>query len=165
MSCSNGGFLMKKTKALVFAAAFALAACVVTTPVEARQGGDFGLGFQIGDPSAAISGKLWLGDVNAINMAIGWSHWNDWVRVQADYVWHNYSLIPVSSGSLPIYYGMGGVVGVANDPWIGAHGVVGISYLFPSAPLDVFLDISPGAIIFPEPHSDIGVGLGMRFYF
>ena len=56
-------------RALVLTVALGLSAL----PASARQGGDLGLGVQIGEPSAAIAGKLWLGNTNAIDMAFGFS--------------------------------------------------------------------------------------------
>ena len=143
----------------------ALALCLSALTASARNGGDFGLGIQIGEPSAAISGKLWMGQSNALDMALGFSARHDWILLQADYLWHHYGAIPVSAGELPLYYGMGATVVAADNPGIGIQGVLGIAYHFPSAPLDVFLDLSPGAFIFPEPDPNVGLALGMRFYF
>jgi hypothetical protein len=134
-------------------------------PASARQGGDLGLGVQIGEPSAAIAGKLWMGKTNALDMAFGFSAYNDWIMVQADYLWHHYGVIPVASGELPLYYGMGATVVASGNPGIGVQGVVGMAYHFPAAPLDIFLDLSPGAFIFPEPSPNVGLAIGMRFYF
>ena len=142
-------------------AVFALAAA----PAEARLGGNLGLGVQIGEPSAAISGKYWMGNTNAIDMAFGFSARHDWILLQADYLWHHYNVIPVQSGELPLYYGMGATVVAADDPGIGIQGVLGIAYHFPAAALDLFLDLSPGAFIFPEPDANVGLALGMRYYF
>jgi hypothetical protein len=145
--------------------AMALALGLLAASASARQGGDLGLGVQIGEPSAAISGKLWMGKTNALDMAFGFSARNDWILLQADYLWHHYNVIPVASGELPLYYGMGATVVAARDPGVGVQGVVGIAYHFPAAPLDIFLDLSPGAFIFPEPGPNVGLALGMRFYF
>ena len=143
----------------------ALALGLLAASASARQGGDLGLGVQIGEPSAAIAGKLWMGQTNALDMALGFSARHDWILLQADYLWHHYNVIPVSSGELPLYYGMGATVVAAGEAYIGVQGVVGIAYHFPAAPLDIFLDLSPGAFIFPEPDANVGLALGMRFYF
>ena len=157
--------MLKSLRVLALPFALALALGLATVRAAARQGGDFGLGVQIGEPSAAISGKLWMGQTNAVDMALGFSAVNDWIMVQADYLWHHYNVIPVSSGELPLYYGMGATVVASGSPGIGVQGVVGIAYHFPAAPLDLFLDLSPGAFIFPEPHPNVGLAIGMRFYF
>ena len=150
------------TCALGAFAAFAL----VSAPaeVQARQGGNLGAGFVAGDPSG-LSGKLWLNDNNALDFIAGFSIQNDWIRLNCDYVWHEFGLIPVSRGQFPLYYGMGMWTSVSNHAAIGARGVVGLEYLFPSAPLDVFVEIGPGASILPSTNVDLSGGLGMRFFF
>ena len=151
-------------KSRVFAAALFGILAFSTLPAESRPGGNFGLGVQIGNPSA-ISGKLWTGRETAIDMALGFSPWHDWVLAQADYVWHSFNVIPVQSGQLPIYYGMGAMVLLADNPGVGARGTVGIEYLFAKAPLDIFLEVSPGVFVVPSTDGFVGVGLGMRYFF
>jgi hypothetical protein len=154
---------MSKSALAILAAMLAL--ILFARPTEARLGGDLGIGFQIGEPSAALSGKLWMGKTNALDMALGFSARHNWILLQADYLWHHYNVIPVGAGELPLYYGMGATVVAANDPAIGVQGVLGLAYHFPAAPLDLFLDLSPGVFILPDPDGNIGVALGMRFYF
>ncbi len=132
--------------------------------VHARLGGNFGAGFVAGDPSG-LSGKLWLNDKNALDFVAGFSLQDDWITLGADYVWHEFGLIPVNAGQLPLYYGMGVWTSVSNNAAIGARGVVGLEYLFPSAPLDVFLEVGPGVSILPNTGFGLTGGLGMRYYF
>lgn len=146
--------------ALIAAACIAFAAA----PGHARLGGNFGLGFIAGMPSG-LSGKLWLNNINAVDMLLGFDPYSDWLQFRADYVWHEMNLFPVTSGQLPLYYGMGAGLGFHDDPALLARGVVGIEYLFAHAPLDVFLEIGPGIRVFPATKFDISAGLGMRFFF
>jgi hypothetical protein len=132
--------------------------------VEARQGGNFGAGIIAGNPSG-LSGKLWLNETNALDFIAGFSIIDDYMSLNADYVWHEFGLIPVSRGQLPLYYGMGVWTSVSDNPSVGARGIVGLEYLFPSAPLDVFLEIGPSASILPSTGFGIDGGLGMRFFF
>ena len=143
------------------------AACLALFPVpgHARMGGNMGLGFVAGAPSG-ISGKLWLNDVNAIDAILGFNPYSDYLEMRADYVWHDFSLFPVSAGQLPLYYGMGAGLAIHGDgPGLLGRGVVGIEYLFSKAPLDIFLELGPGISIFPATDFDITAGLGMRFFF
>jgi hypothetical protein len=153
---------MRKT---IIAAALSLAACLAAAPAAAQQGGNFGLGIQIGEPSAAIAGKLFLNKTNAVDAALAFSARHDWIWLEADYLWHFYGVIPVQSGELPLYAGVGAGVGIAGSPAVGAHGVVGLAYKLAAAPLDFFLDLSPGILIIPDMRPDIGVALGARFWF
>jgi hypothetical protein len=134
-------------------------------PGHARLGGNMGLGFIAGAPSG-ISGKLWLGGINAVDMILGFNPYNDYLEVRADYVWHEMNIFPVNRGQLPLYYGMGAGMTVSDGgPGLLARGVVGIEYLFPSAPLDAFLELGPGIRVFPATNFDISAGLGMRYFF
>jgi hypothetical protein len=141
-----------------------LMALTAAAPVLSRNGGNLGLGAQVGEPSG-LSAKYWLGSTNALDFLAGFSAYGKWVFIKGDYLWHNFNLIPVSSGQLPLYYGMGGMAILSNRPGIGIEGVVGLEYLLPSAPLDVYLDLAPGVFIVPETHGYVNVGLGMRFFF
>ena len=126
---------------------------------------NFGLGFIAGEPTG-LSGKLWLGKENALDMSLGFSVREDWINGGVDYVWHNYNLIPVPRGQFPIYYGMGVLLALGNDyVALGPRGVFGLEYLFPDAPLDLFVEIGPGAWIIPDTHLNLSGGLGMRYFF
>jgi hypothetical protein len=149
----------------IIAAALALTALLGTAPATASQGGNLGLGIQIGEPSAAIAGKLFLNKTNAVDAALAFSARHDWIWIEADYLWHFYGVIPVASGELPLYAGAGAGVGIAGSPAVGAHGVLGLAYRLANAPLDFFLDLSPGILVIPDMHPDIGVALGARFWF
>ena len=155
---------MTKRFRLILLAALALSA-MAAAPGHARQGGDLGLGFIAGNPSG-ISAKIWMNDQNALDLIAGFDVQQDWISLNADYVWHEFSVFPVRAGQLPLYYGMGIWTAIAKHaPALGARGVVGIEYLFPSAPLDVFLELGPGASLLPSTRFGMSGGLGMRFFF
>lgn len=140
-------------------------AAMAGIPGHARKGGDVGVGFIAGDPTG-ISGKIWLSNTNALDLIAGFSTSSEYIELRADYVWHEFSLFPVKSGQLPLYYGMGlGTAIARNAPVLSVRGVVGIEYLFATAPLDVFLELGPGAAIIPDSRFDFSGGLGMRFFF
>jgi len=134
------------------------------THSHAAAGSGIGLGAVVGEPTG-LSAKIWQGRMNSIDMLVGWSFRSNYVHLVADYVWHNYDLIPVNRGKFPIYYGLGGSAVVANDPSIGVRIVGGLEYLFPDAPLDLFLEVAPVAVIVPDAGIDVNAGLGMRFFF
>ncbi len=67
---------------------------------------NFGLGIILGEPTG-VSAKLWTSGENAFDFAAAWSFKDDGhLLLQADYVWHMFRLIPVSSGKLPFYVGI-----------------------------------------------------------
>jgi hypothetical protein len=142
-----------------------LALCLAALPLQARPGGNFGLGFQLGDPSG-LSGKYWLSSENAVDMLLGFSPYRDWVFAKADYLWHFFNVIPVASGRVPLYIGPGAMTYIHDSRvGIGIELAGGIAYMFPSIPIDVFLNVGIGAFIVPATDGSVNAGIGARFYF
>lgn len=134
------------------------------TKSHAAVGQGIGLGAFVGEPTG-LSAKIWQGRTNAIDVLLGWSINHNYMHAIADYVWHNYNLIPVSKGQFPLYYGLGGSFVLSNNPSGGIRMVAGLEYLMADAPLDVFFEVAPVAVIFPDPGIDLNAGLGMRYFF
>lgn len=133
-------------------------------PIIAQDHG-FGLGIILGEPTG-LSAKLWTGNANAFDFAAAWSFKGEGhLLLQADYVWHSFNLISVSSGKLPLYYGIGGRVILADDPLLGVRIPIGLNYLFASAPIDIFVEIVPILDLVPSTDFDLGGGIGARFWF
>jgi hypothetical protein len=144
---------------------FVIILCSILTGSVFSQGKGFGLGIVIGEPTG-LSAKLWTGSSNALDFGAAWSFKGDGnMLLQADYVWHNFSLIPVSSGKLPLYYGIGGRVILSDDPLLGVRIPVGLDYQFASAPIDIFAEIVPILDLIPSTNFNLGGGIGVRFWF
>ena len=138
---------------------------LISVPNFLAQDKNFGVGIILGEPSG-ICGKLWLGSSNALDMAAAWSFkGNDHLLLQADYVWHSFDLISVSSGKLPIYFGIGGRVLLADDSLIGVRVPIGLDYLFSNAPVDIFIEIVPILDLAPATEFDLGGSIGVRYWF
>jgi hypothetical protein len=131
---------------------------------HAQQTG-FGLGFMVGEPTG-FSGKYWISPLSAIDGGFAWSLDNKGkLQIHADYLWHNYSIISVIKGKLPIYYGIGGRLMFAHDNIAGIRGVAGLDYLFDGTPLDIFLELVPILDLAPEIDFDFNAAIGIRYYF
>ena len=66
-----------------------------------------GLGLVFGEPTG-LSAKLWTSERTAIDAAVAWSFSGlGWFHMQSDFLIHNYELLTVSKGALPVYYGGG----------------------------------------------------------
>lgn len=142
-----------------------IAALVIITNYTYSQNKGFGLGIVLGEPTG-LSAKLWTSSSNALDFAAAWSFKGDGhMLLQADYVWHSFNLINVSSGRLPLYYGIGGRVILSDDPLVGVRIPVGLNYQFASAPIDIFVEIVPILDLIPSTDFDLGGGLGVRFWF
>jgi hypothetical protein len=172
---------MKKTlMAATLVSLLALGACAadstatITNPASNANGGNagrFGAGIILGEPTG-ISLKYWLDDTLAFDGAIGASFNDDGDNdssfyLHSDLLWHNFQLIPVSKGRLPIYFGVGGLVRFRDDEdnQVGVRVPVGLSYIFEDAPLDVFVEIAPAIDFAPDVRGEVTGGIGVRFWF
>lgn len=137
---------------------------IIAKPIAAQDHG-FGMGLILGEPTG-LSAKLWTSGDNAFDFAAAWSFKGDGnLLLQADYVWHFFNLMPVPSGKLPLYIGIGGRVILADDPRFGIRIPIGIDYLFATAPIDVFLELVPILDLSPETDFGVGGGIGIRYWF
>jgi hypothetical protein len=148
--------------------------------ISQAQDRNFGLGLIIGEPTG-ISFKYYVSADRAIDGALAWRLWRGRaLHIHADHLWHNRSLISVSSGSLPLYYGVGVRLQLWNDRYwyrgryydddrsradLGVRFPVGLAYEFEGAPLDVFLEIVPVLNLIPDTHVDFSGGIGLRYWF
>lgn len=145
----------------------------------------FGLGFQIGAPTA-ITAKLFAGGSNAYDFGIGFGGWcNDGsghtyscdslqgrLSLHADYLYQE-NLVNLTN-RLDWYAGAGGRVVVwnygpnssGNDVEVYARVPVGLAATFrrPSF-LEAYLEVAPALRIYPPLWFTIDVGLGVRAYF
>lgn len=152
-----------------------LVVCVASpSTAEARKGGPFGLGVELGDPSG-LSFKYFLGGETAVDGHLGFSLRHDWFRAHVDYLFH----FPQRWGGghwLP-YVGIGGKLAVwdhhrGNDWYddddefaLGARVPLGIAWHPRNAPIDVFGEVVPGLWILPGTDLDFDFSIGVRFYF
>ena len=129
------------------------------------QGKGFGLGFIVGEPTG-LSFKNWISQTNAIDGGAAWSFGdNGFFHLHADYLFHNYGIIPVTKGRLPLYLGVGGRLGFGGKTRFGVRGVVGLNYQFADLPLDAFLEVAPVLDLVPATKFTFNGGIGMRFFF
>ena len=137
---------------------------ILTGTSNAQQTG-FGLGLIIGEPTG-LSGKYWISPWTAIDGAFAWSiDKNSGVHLHSDYLWHDYRIISVIKGKLPIYYGVGARIVFATNNNFGVRGVAGLNYIFDGTPLDIFLELVPILDIAPKVGFDFNGAIGIRYYF
>jgi hypothetical protein len=123
---------------------------------------DLGIGIQLGQPMG-VTGKYWLSSTTAVDAAAGY-HFNSNFDIHADFLWHSFSSFNVSDGRMPFYLGLGGRVFGGNDSQFGIRLPLGVSYLFPSQPLEAFAEIAPVVKIAPGIGADIDGAVGLRLY-
>jgi hypothetical protein len=136
-------------------------------------GGNFGLGVIVGEPTG-VSLKIWTAENRAFDGGLAWSLGHDYTfHFHADYLFHEFSLITVEKGRLPLYYGIGGRIKILdddirnndNDDRIGIRFPVGLEYLFDNAPFDIFLEVVPILDLTPETEVDLNAAIGFRYFF
>ncbi|MBN2464123.1 hypothetical protein JXD38_00665, partial [candidate division WOR-3 bacterium] len=92
------------------------------------------------------------------------------VHVHADFLFHSFDVLPIDPGDLPIYVGVGGRIKLAGDGEdqdmrIGVRVPAGISYIFDSFPVDLFLEVAPVVDLVPSTRLGWNFGAGIRYYF
>jgi hypothetical protein len=137
---------------------------VLTAHVHGQSSG-FGAGVMLGEPTG-ISLKNWISKTNAWDAGIAWGFGKHGAfHLHGDYLWHDYDLINVEKGQLPLYYGVGARFLFADDTHIGIRGVIGLDYQFKGVPLDVFLEIVPIFDLVPGTGFSFNGALGIRYFF
>jgi len=142
----------------------------------ARAEGKLGVGVILGEPTG-IAWKYRLGGGEAVDGAIGLSP-ADRFRFHVDYLWEKRSF---EQEDLRLHYGVGMAFGVGDAEYVslqrgdtyvlaerslgfGLRGVVGLTYNFPRAPFDAFLEIAPLVILTPAGGFGIDAAIGVRVY-
>jgi len=124
----------------------------------------FGLGVIIGEPTG-LSAKLWTSELTAVDAGAAWALINGgFIRFHADALFHNFS-IDVDQGKLPVYFGIGGKLVLANNLGVGVRVPFGIAYLFDSVPIDIFLELVPVLDLLPATDISFEGAIGVRYFF
>ncbi len=150
-------------KAIIFI--FSILIFTVTSNRVFAQAKGFGLGIVLGAPTG-ISMKSWVSHTGAVDGAVGWGFENGgYIHLHADYLVHNFKIVDVNQGQLPLYFGIGAKLVFANEPQFGARIPLGINYIFGDAPLDIFAEIVPELDLIPDTKFDLEGGIGIRYWF
>ncbi len=129
------------------------------------QDSGLGLGLIFGEPTG-LSAKMWTSERTALDAAVAWSFSGlGWVHIQADFLIHNYDIISVSKGKLPLYYGVGAYTAFSSNFGLGIRVPLGLAYQFEGAPVEVFVEVAPGLALLPALGFYIGGGIGARYFF
>ena len=128
------------------------------------QNSGLGIGVIIGEPTG-LSAKMWTSEKTAIDAGLAWSFiGSGFLHIHADMLMHSFA-IDVDKGQLPIYFGLGAKLVLANDLGLGVRIPVGMSYLFESAPIDIFIELVPVLDLVPATAFTFEGGVGIRYFF
>jgi hypothetical protein len=146
--------------ALVLASFLLQPAVAVTSRVGSAQ--DMGIGIAVGQPTGATM-KYWLSSTTAIDAVAGY-HFNRNFDVHADYLWHSFSSFDVGSGRLPFYVGLGARINLGDTSHLGMRMPLGLSYLFPTDPVELFAEVAPVVRLVTKVGLDVDGLVGFRVY-
>lgn len=138
---------------------------IFMTTMGAAQGHGVGIGVAIGTPTG-LSAKAWLTHSTALQFGIGLPSLSqsDGTILSVDYLWH---VSPFQSHEvLPLFYGVGGIIGSGTgDRNFGIRAVGGIAWMPHGAPIDLFAQITPTLYLQSSSHFDIDAAIGVRYFF
>lgn len=153
---------MKFTRILLTILAFTFLSGFIAHIEAQSRYSDTELGVILGEPTG-LSLKLWQSNNSAFDAALAWSFsGNEAVHLHADYLRHNW--LDVESGSLALYYGIGGRVLLADNSKLGARIPVGLQYILPETRLSLFFEVAPTLNLIPDTDFDVSGGMGIRFF-
>ena len=139
----------------------------------------FGLGIQLGDPSA-ITGKIYLGGrVNAVDFALGTYYDSpvaDGLYIQAAYHVHIVELTSGGGVTIPFRVGVGGFFTTGYWRWdentaddydvvIGARVPFGLDFDLDNAPIPVYVELGFDVTFAPPLRFGGDGGVGFRYDF
>ncbi len=124
-------------------------------------------GLIVGEPTGPTM-KYFLTDRVAVDAAAGWSSYRHAdAELHADILLHDFELLRVDEGVLPVYAGAGVLVRFRHDDddQAGIRVPFGISYMFQNIPVDIFAEVGPAIIFTPNVRGEIVGGIGARYRF
>jgi hypothetical protein len=136
----------------------------------------YGVGLFLGEPTG-LTGKYWVNNKEAYDLTVSF-RFSSYLYLSGAYLYHNYDVFKniEEPGSMALYYG-GGFRLIADsdhnyrkhyddktyDAIFGLRGTIGVNYIFPNNPLEIFIELSPIMNIVPATDLDFSAGLGIRF--
>jgi hypothetical protein len=149
-----------------FVIAAVLAVGLAPTSPARADGGPFGVGLVVGEPTG-VTGAYHLSERLRIDAALGIDLFDDNVLyVHADLLFVLPDLLSSGTASLRPYLGPGAfVVEAGGDVGLGGRGPIGLSLELRRAPVEIFLELALSVLLVPDVHGDIGGALGFRYYF
>ena len=141
----------------------------------------YGVGVILGEPNG-FSGKYWLNNKEAYDLSISIRMAHVYF-IQGAYLYHNYDVFKnltalKNFSEASLYYGAGLSLIIdsehrfnrrdENDTYdnlLGVKGTVGISYMIPQQPFEVFFEVSPIFNLTPVSNFNFAGGVGVRYSF
>ena len=126
----------------------------------------FGVGVILGEPTG-LTIKSWFDEHSALDFATGWSfEGRTSFHIHGSWLYHDFDLIPVERGALPVYAGIGGRYKYRSGRGdrLGVRVPVGLAYHFEDVPLEAFAEVGPIVDVAPSTSVRLTGGIGLRWY-
>ncbi|PHN04498.1 hypothetical protein [Flavilitoribacter nigricans] len=162
--------MSKASKRHLIVPFFVLICCMLNLPQAYAQpsGGNFGLGIQFGEPSG-LSLRIYQPGRMSADILLAWDL-DDFFYANVHGTWEK-SL--GGSGDFNFFYGPGAFIGLRerndrrlfdgdNDVNFGVSGTAGFNVYIDR--VEIYVRVTPRLLLVDRTASDIGGGLGFRFY-
>jgi hypothetical protein len=112
-----------------------------------------------------LSFKFWTSRETAIDVFTEWATTNKFLMTHVDYLTHDFEQFEMEGATMPLYFGFGARLRTSEDSsaHVGFRIPIGISYLWNTAPLDLFAELGPRANIIPYTSFAVDVMVGIRY--
>ena len=143
-----------------------MAVVVLASATAHAQDKGFGVGVMAGEPTG-LTIKSWFDDQSAIDLATGWSFESSTsFYIHGGFLFHDFELLPVERGTLPLYAGIGGRYKYRSgrSDRLGVRVPVGLAYHFEEVPLEAFVEAGPVVDFTPGTSLRLTGGIGLRWY-
>lgn len=132
---------------------------------------NFGLGVVLGNPTG-ISANYMLGGNKSIDGALAFDlNGDDHFHIHSTYLFRHPKSLELDSVKMGWFWGVGAKFRTHddrhgdNDYRLGPRGSIGINYIFPKAPVEIFGEIALIMNVIPKTDTDVDAGIGLRYYF
>ncbi len=160
----------RKTLSSVLAIAAFSAGLAISQQSRADEGGPFGVGLVLGDPTG-LSANYRLSPLRSIDGAVAWSFGsNSGFELHSDYLWHRAAIFRADQVAFDLHYGVGGRLLSLNNrkddrTRLGLRLPVGLATNFNQRTIEVFGELAFVMNFIPSTSADLDFGVGARIYF
>lgn len=150
-----------------------LIASSLLTGTLAAQPGNLGLGVEAGT-TTGINARYWPNAKRSLHLSAAWgSTPQNYMILQGSYVFYLDNVFPwkTGDGRLPLYFGLGLHTRISQETEVGLRAPIGLSYILPITPLEMFVEVSPTVTLTPslafgDPHvGNVEARAGFTYYF
>lgn len=149
----------------LFALSFLLSGLAINSADAQRRQGDVGVGIQFGSPSG-LTVKVYTPSAMSFDLLAAWDL-DDFVFLNVHGLYERHL---GDSEQAHVFFGPGVFVGIRDrgnnfdsESVIGVSGRVGLGFIIEK--VEIYGQVTPRLSIVPDSNTDMGGGIGFRYYF